>query len=166
MQTPCCVFRFGVGVAPWIMALSLWDSIPPRTCILFVCVWLCQRFVPAPSCHFKTALKTASLTKQIFHNPSSVIRAPMPDSFKAHWPERTMIAGRTKLPTHQPASEPEESSTEATKSAHTRKFLVGTTPGGMACFLHRGLRWQAVGWPRYCNFHPQVTCRIQISPYT
>lgn len=87
--------------------------------------------------HFKSVLKTlAFATKQwIFRPPLRVIQATMPDCFKAHYPDCTMIIDCTEIRTEQPPTVQQQRTLYSQyKGGYTLKFLVGVTPGGMICF--------------------------------
>lgn len=90
--------------------------------------------------HFRAVLTTltAATQKWIFRPPSSVIRATLPDCFKANYPECKMVIDCTEIRTEEPSSVCQQRVLYSNyKSGYTLKFLVAITPNGMICFCSK-----------------------------
>lgn len=87
--------------------------------------------------HFNSVLRTlaAATQKWIFVPPRHIIRSLMPNCFKVHYPNCTMIIDCTEVPTEQPASVAQQRALYSNyKGGYTLKFLVAITPNGAVCF--------------------------------
>lgn len=87
--------------------------------------------------HFNSVLHTISIATQkwIFCPPRHVIKSLMPDSFKLHYPNCTIIIDCTEVRTEQPSTVQQQRVLYSHyKGGYTLKFLVGITPCGAVCF--------------------------------
>ncbi|XP_037501500.1 uncharacterized protein LOC119375392 [Rhipicephalus sanguineus] len=87
--------------------------------------------------HFKSVLKTLAFatSKWVFRPPLRVIQATMPECFRVHYPDCTLIIDCTEIRTEQPPTVQQQRTLYSQyKSGYTLKYLVALTPGGMICF--------------------------------
>ncbi|XP_077511550.1 uncharacterized protein LOC144121954 [Amblyomma americanum] len=92
------------------------------------------------SCHFKSVLKTLSIATQkwIYRSPDHVIGQTMPNCFKVHYQDCSMIIDCTEVRTEQPYIVQQQRVLYSHhKGGYTLKFLVGITPCGAVCFCSK-----------------------------
>ncbi|XP_077502565.1 uncharacterized protein LOC144113399 [Amblyomma americanum] len=90
--------------------------------------------------HFKSVLKTLSIATQkwIYRPPDHVIRQTMPNCFKVHYQDCSMIIDCTEVRTEQPYTVQQQRVLYSHyKGGYTLKFLVGITPCGAVCFCSK-----------------------------
>lgn len=87
--------------------------------------------------HFHSILRTLSTATQrwIFRPPSHVTLSTMPDCFKVHYPDCTIIIDCTEVRSEKPSTVQQQRVLYSHyKGGYTLKFLVGITPCGTICF--------------------------------
>lgn len=107
------------------------------------------------SWHFKSVLKTLAFAtkKLVFRPPLRVIQATMPDCFRAHYPDCTLIIDCTQIRTEQPPTIQQQRTLYSQyKSGYTLKFLVGVTPSRMICLHSEAYGGRVSDTHDYCRF--------------
>ncbi|CAN7999422.1 unnamed protein product [Ixodes hexagonus] len=144
------VFALLLSMLPLVPERSCDVSLPNRLLLFLVKLKLGLRYIAlgvlfdidrtTASRHFRAVLTTLTVATHnwIFRPPSSIIRATLPDCFKANYPGCRMIIDCTEVRTEEPSSVGQQRVLYSSyKSGYTLKFLVAITPNGVICFCSK-----------------------------